>query len=128
MLRLLCACVLLSSFTGCYYSVTMEDPEAISKLGQPRSEWSMDFSDGRRSRITDLTVTVGNRTYSSTVKGSVKEDLDGRRLIWIDADDNQHQLTANEVIPYVVHTTREVIPGDEVSAPTPLPAAVVSTE
>jgi hypothetical protein len=121
MLRLLCACALLSSFTGCYYSMTIEDPEAMQKLSDglsvEKSDRTWNFRSTKSADSSDLTVVVAGKSYKSTVKGTVKEEANGQQLVWLDVDDNQHRLTSNAVIPYVVHSSREMIPGDKVTTP-----------
>lgn len=123
MLRLLCLCVLALAATGCSYTVTVEDPEKLSNLSESRSTWNWSTE---RSRFNDLTVVIAGKSYRSTVRGAVKEGLNGRQLLWIDAEENQHNLTSNEVIKYVVHSSREVIPGDDVGGAAKL--AAVSPE
>ena len=115
MSRLLCLCVLSLASTGCYYNLTVEDPEKLSNLSEPKPAWSWETD---RVRFNDLTVVIAGKSYRSTVRGTVKEGQEGRQLLWVDAEDNQHNLTSNEVINYVVHSSKEVIPGDEVAAAT----------
>jgi hypothetical protein len=114
MSRLLCLCALALAATGCSYNLTVEDPEKLSNLSEPRSAWSWSGAD--RVRFNDLTVVIAGKSYRSTVRGTVKEGMDGRQLLWVDAEDNQHNLTSNEAIKYVVHSSKEVIPGDDTAA------------